>query len=114
VRPDVRGGKDYLKAKAALLPKRRPQSEIVRELAGFEQALKLISAETAPVGNISSGQRGLTFQTSLLVKRADRKKLESILKKFSERWAETRRIECTGPWPPYSFVSRPAPDERTK
>ena len=114
VRPDVRTGKDYLKAKAALLPKRRLQSETVSELAGFEQALRLVAAETAPVGNISSGQRGLTFQTSLLVKRADRKKLESILKKFSERWAETRRIECTGPWPPYSFVSRPAAEERTK
>jgi len=114
MRPDVRSGKDYLKAKAALLPKRRPQSETVSELAGLEQALRLVAAETAPIGNISSGQRGLTFQTSLLVKRADRKKLESILKKFSERWAGSRRIECTGPWPPYSFVSRPAADERTK
>jgi len=101
----VRSGKDYLKAKAALLPRRRPPSAN-GDFGEFESALRRISHELAAVGNISSGQRGLRFQTSLLVKRKDRRKLESVLKKFSERWAESRQIECTGPWPPYSFVSR--------
>ncbi len=105
--PKVRTGKDYLKAKSALLPKKREPLHANGDLAKFYQALKRVASETATVGNISSGQRGLAFQTSLLVKRAHRKKLESVLKKFSETWESRRRIECTGPWPPYSFVSRP-------
>jgi hypothetical protein len=103
----VHSGKDYLKAKAALLPSKRSRSDMNGEFAEFENALGKVAVESAAVGNVSSGQRGLRFQTSLLVKRKDRKKLESVLKKFSERWAEARQIECTGPWPPYSFVSRP-------
>ena len=76
------------------------------ELSELEDALGDIAEESAPAGRISSGQRGLLFQTSLLVKRANRQQLESVLKKFSRQWSETRRIECTGPWPPYSFVSQ--------
>ena len=109
VRPvaPVRSGKDYLKAKAALLPRKNSPSQGNREFAEFERALRQVALESAAVGNVSSGQRDLCFQTSLLVKRKDRKKLQSVLKKFSQRWAAARRIECTGPWPPYSFVSRP-------
>src|SRR5579864_1008088 len=105
--PQVRSGKDYLKAKAAQLPSKRSRTESNGEFAEFENALRKVALESAAVGNVSSGQRGLRFQTSLLVKRKDRKKLESVLKKFSERWAGAGQIECTGPWPPYSFVSRP-------
>jgi hypothetical protein len=104
--PLVHSGKDYLKAKAALLPKRREAQNANGDLQEFEEALKRVARETAKVGNISSGQRGLAFQTSLLIKRQDRKRLESVLKKFSDSWENRRRIECTGPWPPYSFVSR--------
>jgi hypothetical protein len=104
--PQVHSGKDYLKAKAALLPSKRSRNDVNGEFTEFENALRRVALESAAVGNISSGQRGLRFQTSLLVKRKDRKKLQSVLKKFSERWAEARQIECTGPWPPYSFVSR--------
>jgi hypothetical protein len=102
---NVRTGKDYLKAKAALWPRRGPASPN-GDFGEFEKALKNLALDSAPAGNVSSGQRGLRFQTSLLVKRKDRKQLESVLKKFSQRWAESRQIECTGPWPPYSFVSR--------
>lgn len=105
--PQVKTGKDYLKAKAALLPRKRSQATQNGDYAEFENALRRVALESAAVGNVSSGQRGLRFQTSLLIKRKDRKRLESVLKKFSDRWAESRRIECTGPWPPYSFVSRP-------
>ena len=104
--PQVRSGKDYLKAKAALLPAKKSRSDTNGEFAEFENALQRLALESAAVGNVSSGQRGLKFQTSLLVRRKDRKKLESVLKRFSQRWAEARQIECTGPWPPYSFVSR--------
>lgn len=101
----VRSGKDYLKAKAALLPRRRSGS-VNGDFGKFAKALGQVALDSAPAGNVSSGQRGLRFQTSLLVKRKDRKRLESVLKKFSRRWVDSCRIECSGPWPPYSFVSR--------
>ncbi len=107
IQSKVHSGKDYLKAKAALLPKRREAAATDGDLKKFQEALNRVARETAKVGNVSSGQRGLAFQTSLLIKRRDRKKLESVLKKFSDSWENRRRIECTGPWPPYSFVSRP-------
>jgi Gas vesicle synthesis protein GvpL/GvpF len=103
---EVRSGKDYLMSKAALLPQKGTQARANPELAEFQTALEAAAEDVAPAGNVSSGQRGLTFQTSLLVKRGNRKRFEAVLKKFSQRWAETHRIECTGPWPPYSFVSR--------
>jgi hypothetical protein len=112
--PTVRSGRDYLKAKAALLPVRRNKAESDGAIAKFELALESVAAETAPPGNISRGQPGLKFQTTLLVKRSQQKKLESVLEKFAHSWAAVRRIECTGPWPPYSFVSRPDDRVRTK
>lgn len=101
----IRTGKDYLKAKAALLPSRKPKPTSRGELVKFEHALENVATETAPAGNVSRAQRGLEFQMSLLVKRSRRKQLESVLEKFAQEWARDRRIECTGPWPPYSFVS---------
>ena len=96
VRPigKIQSGKDYLKAKAALLPKRRPATIASTELAEFDEALKQVAAETAAIGSVSSGQRGLTYQKSLLVKRTDREKLESILKKFADDWAEVLLDDC--------------------
>ncbi len=73
----------------------------------FSEQLRKIAVETAQVGKVSGGQRGLQWQTSLLLKRDNRKKFEALLRKFSKDWAGTRQIECTGPWPPYSFISRP-------
>jgi len=104
--PKVSSGKEYLMAKAVLLPKKKSAQIPAEELSEFQDELSGIADESAPAGRISSGQRGLLFQTSLLVKRANRQHLESVLKKFSRKWSETRRIECTGPWPPYSFVSQ--------
>lgn len=104
--PKVSSGKEYLMAKAALLPRKKAAQIPAEELRDFENALIDIAEDSAPAGRISSGQRGLLFQTSLLVKRANRQHLESVLKQFSRKWAETRRIECTGPWPAYSFVSQ--------
>jgi hypothetical protein len=112
--PRTRTGKDYLKAKAALLPSRRLKAAQREDMVKFEQALAGVATETAPAGNVSRGQRGLSFQASLLVKRTKRKTLESVLEKFAREWARQRRIECTGPWPPYSFVSRPDDRLRSK
>jgi hypothetical protein len=103
-----RSGQAYLRAKAALVPRKDSRPRIDRELEAFQKELDRVAEETAAVGKVSSGQRGLTFQRSLLVKRANRRRMESVLEKFSERWADTRKIECSGPWPPYSFVSAKA------
>lgn len=114
--PGASSGKDYLKAKAALLPKPRTQSRSVerRDLAQFYSALKRVAIRVAASGNVSGGQRGLLFQTALLVKRSNRKKLDAVLERFARDWGNSRRIECTGPWPPYSFVSRPDDGVRAK
>ncbi len=103
-----RTGKDYLRAKAALL-QRHPASEKKAPdpgLTDFASQLKGLAIATAEGGKISSGQRGLEWQSSLLLKRKERKKFEALLKNFSKQWSDTRRIEATGPWPPYSFVSQ--------
>jgi len=101
----MKSGRDYLKAKAVLLQKpaaKEPDSEIER----LAQALRRIAVRTADGGQISGAQRGLKWQISLLLKRSDRKKLDALLKKFSDECADVRRIEVSGPWPPYSFVTR--------
>ena len=104
---NVKSGRDYLKAKAALLPRRRERgAKVDEDVVEFGKALENLAEETAPAGNISGGQRGLVFQSTLLVKRSQRARLENTLQKFTKRWSSVRRIECTGPWPPYSFVSR--------
>jgi hypothetical protein len=101
----LKTGKDYLKAKSAMLHSRTrkaPDQEITR----FAQALEKVSETAAEGGRISGGRRDLAFQVSLLVKRGNRRKLEAILRRFSSKWKGSRQIECSGPWPPYSFVSR--------
>lgn len=106
VLPKARTGREYLQAKAELLPRRRSEGIPLPDLAEFQDALSGVAEASAPAGRISSGQKGLLFQTSLLVKRTNRLRLQSVLRKFSRKWAESRRIECSGPWPPYSFVSQ--------
>ena len=104
--PKARTGKEYLQAKAALLSRKKPVGIPESELAEFQDALQGVAEASAPAGRISGGQRGLLFQSSLLVKRTSRSRLESVLRKFSRKWAGSRRIEKSGPWPPYSFVSQ--------
>lgn len=104
---DSRSGKDYLKAKAALLQRRPSRTEISNTyFQTFENDLQQIAVATAEPGRISSGQKGLQWQTSILLRRSDRKKFDALLRKYSRQWTGERQIECTGPWPPYSFVSR--------
>ena len=102
---NVRTGKDYLQAKSAMLRK-RPTQEEDEEIKSFAEALKKISVATAEGGSISGGRRDLQYQVSLLLKKTNRQKLEALLGRFSTQWKQTRKLECTGPWPPYSFVSR--------
>jgi Gas vesicle synthesis protein GvpL/GvpF len=103
----ARTGKDYLKAKAALM-QRRPAKKpnLNSDFREFQDELEHVAIEMAQAGKISGGQRGLQWQISLLIRRGDRKKFDAILREYSRQWAGAKQIECTGPWPPYSFVSR--------
>jgi hypothetical protein len=100
----VKTGREYLEAKSKLLRMRKPvvADDDIKTLA---RELEKISAATAEGGKISGGARDLQYQVSVLVKKADRKKLEQLLRRFSKEWKDLRKIECSGPWPPYSFVS---------
>ncbi len=98
-------GKDYLQAKAAMRTQ-RPAAADDGQLANFSNQLKRIAVDIAEVGKVSQGQRGLQWQTSVLLKRQELKKFRALLKKTSESWSDEKRIESSGPWPPYSFVSR--------
>jgi hypothetical protein len=111
VRPEVaevragKSGKDYLQAKSALLRARAPVKDD-GELRRFAKELERFAVATAEVGTISGGRRDLRYQISLLLKRGEGKKLQSLLKQYENEWKNTRHIECSGPWPPYSFVTR--------
>lgn len=103
----IGSGKDYLRAKSTLL-RARSSKAMDEEIAQFAKELETIALATTEGGRISRGIRDLQFQASVLLKRVNRKKLESILRRFSKQWKGQRKIECSGPWPPYSFVSRSA------
>jgi len=97
-------GRDYLTKKAALLQP-TTAGEIAREVRELAEALAKVAVDAVPAGKVSSGQRGLEWQASFLVRRADRKRWGEVLARFAHRWGYERRIETSGPWPPYSFVS---------
>lgn len=101
----VRTGKEYLEAKSAL--SRRAADRESPELLDFAKALRAIADEVADGGKFAGARRDLEFHKTVLLKRADRKKLESLVRSYSRKWKTTRRLECTGPWPPFSFVSQP-------
>lgn len=96
-------GKDYLQRKAASLQSRSHAAadEATRE---FARALSKIAKSTASPSSMASGQRNLQWQSSFLLPRSRRKQWDALLKRYARRWAGKRQIECTGPWPPYSFV----------
>ncbi|OLB84718.1 MAG: hypothetical protein AUI17_06835 [Acidobacteriales bacterium 13_2_20CM_2_55_5] len=103
--PKVRTGKEYLQAKSSLLQSRTPP-KADEDVKRFAYELDQLGVATAEGGKISGGRRDLQYQVSVLVKRADRTKLQNLLRRFSRDWKDKRKIEITGPWPPYSFVSR--------
>lgn len=108
-----RTGKEYLQRKSALLqakPSRTLEPE-VKQMAG---ALLKIATDSAEAGKVSSGQPGLRWQRSLLLPRARRAQFDSLLARFADKWQERFRLECTGPWPPYSFVADEAPAPRRR
>jgi len=101
----VASGRDYLKQKAATLKDRTPRNA-GPELAQLEAELQKVARAAAPGGKVSAGQRGLEWQGSFLIPRSKEKRFRAILARFVDEWQTTHRVECTGPWPPYSFVGR--------
>jgi hypothetical protein len=99
-----RTGKEYLQAKSALSrPVSHPPDPPLSELA---EALESISDRIADGGKFAAARRDLEFHKVLLLKRSDRSKLEALIRNFSRKWKGQKRVECTGPWPPFSFVTQ--------
>lgn len=100
---EVASGREYLRAKSAISQFKR-RAELDPEVVDFARELQSIAADSAPAGKVSSGQDNLEWQATFLVRKKDRPKWDKALKKYATRWADRREIQCTGPWPPYSFV----------
>lgn len=96
-------GRDYLRQKAARIKKRPENSDA--EIQQLAAELEKVASESAPTGKVSGAQPGLLWQATFLVARSRRKQWEAVLERFVKQWRGKRRIEVTGPWPPYSFVS---------
>jgi hypothetical protein len=98
-------GSDYLRHKAKVIAANaNRKSAPDAETEALAAALTKLSRAVAPSGKVSGAQPGLQWQASFLLPRAKRKQWDTVLKQFAQRWGDARRIECTGPWPPYSFV----------
>jgi hypothetical protein len=101
-------GSDYLRRKAVALNQEMQQRKRPRtlslEVQKLATALEQIALETAPSGKVSSGQAGLEWQISILLPRHRQEQFHALVERFSRQWQGQRRIEFTGPWPPYSFV----------
>ncbi len=96
-------GADYLKKKAEVL-RPPPSKTLDREVRAFIASLDGMAVASSPGGKASSGQPGLIWHGSFLIRRKNRDQLEGILKKYAAKWHGSRRIDWSGPWPPYSFV----------
>lgn len=98
----ARSGREYLARKAATLQERPEKADPAFE--EFANALVRHSREAARVA-AQGKQPGLEWQASFLVPRGQREAFLSTTSQYAERWRDRHRIECTGPWPPYSFVA---------
>lgn len=99
---ETQSGREYLQRKAATLrvaTARRPDPE----LDEFASSLERASSESLKIGS-HQNQPGLEWQGSFLVPRNQRKDFLETTTRYAERWSGRHRIECTGPWPPYSFI----------
>lgn len=101
---EATSGTDYLKRKAQTVMPAAKQEDPA--LAALVRGLTALSVDAAPGGKASSGQPSLVWHGSFLVRREAQKKFASALRKFTAEFAEGYRVECSGPWPPYSFVGQ--------
>jgi hypothetical protein len=99
----IRTGKEYLQAKSALV--HRASNRAGSDFDEFAKSLQSFSSEMAEGGKLAGASRDLQFQKTLLLRRSDRKKLANVVRRYSKKWKHKSRIECTGPWPAFSFVT---------
>lgn len=102
-----KSGRDYLARKSELL-RDRATVTLSQEAKEFIAGLRGIASQVVEGGSVTSGQRNLLWQGSFLMPRNSRKQLESALAAFHRKQSDRYRVECTGPWPPYSFVASKA------
>lgn len=95
-------GADYLRKKAAALSTDGASDGAIQ---AFARDLASVARASSQSGKVSSGQKGLQWQATFLVPLAKRKQWDNVLRRYATQWGDERSIECTGPWPPYSFVS---------
>ena len=95
-------GSEYLKRKAAQMQPK--PGKLDADIRRFVDELDALAVASTPGGKASAGQPGLTWHGSILVRKQDRSRLESLLRRYARSWKDLRRIDCSGPWPPYSFV----------
>jgi hypothetical protein len=95
-------GADYLRKKAATLS---TDSGYDGAIQSFARDLASVARASSQTGKVSSGQKNLQWQATFLVPMAKRKQWDNVLRRYATEWGAERSIECTGPWPPYSFVS---------
>ena len=100
----ARSGREYLTGKAAQLESQR-RRKLDPGISSLAEALKAAAVETAGAGKVSGAQPDLEWSASFLVRRKALSAFQAILKRFAPNLAPARRIEVTGPWPPYSFVA---------
>jgi hypothetical protein len=104
----IHSGKEYLQAKSALI---RAPERTSKNFGEFSKALESIADDMTEGGKLAAARRDVEFNKTLLLNRANRKKLASVVRRYSRKWKDSRRVECTGPWPPFSFVSQPQSSE---
>lgn len=106
---EAESGADYLRQKSAALKsqtrKRGQFRDLNPEVKLFSAELQKLAIDSTSGGRVSSGQTGLEWQTSILLPRKKQKSFQSLVDGYARQWQGKRRIECTGPWPPYSFVN---------
>lgn len=101
---EAASGTDYLKRKAQSVIPRFKQED--PDLVALVSALTHLSVDAAPGGKASSGQPNLVWHGSFLVRRRSQQKFAEALRKFMGKFSQGYRVECSGPWPPYSFVGQ--------
>ena len=96
-------GTDYLRKKATA---QKTKGHVLedKEIEAFAVSLARLAQGMGPGGKVSSGQHDLEWSATFLLKRNRKKEWQQVLDRFARKWRGRRRIECTGPWPPYSFV----------
>lgn len=101
---EASSGRDYLRRKAEMI--KPAPAEADPAVLSLMRDLEKLSQDVAPGGKASAGQPGLVWHRSFLVNKTEEEKLTALLRDYSRKLAGRFHIECSGPWPPYSFVDR--------